>query len=58
MQAALKYLAGHILPAGHRFPPLVYNNDRLLPFCPTPTYLGVKLDRSLMFADHTFLELH
>ena len=25
----------------------VYNNDRLLPFCPTPTYLGVKLtDRS------------
>ena len=27
----------------------VYNNDRLLPFCPTPTYLGVKLDRSLTF---------
>ena len=25
----------------------VYNNGRLLPFCPTPTYLGVKLDRSL-----------
>ena len=25
----------------------VYNNSRLLPFCPTPTYLGVKLDRSL-----------
>ena len=24
----------------------VYNNGRLLPFCPTPTYLGVKLDRS------------
>ena len=24
----------------------IYNNDRLLPFCPTPTYLGVKLDRS------------
>ena len=23
----------------------VYNNGRLLPFCPTPTYLGVKLDR-------------
>ena len=22
----------------------VYNNDRLLPFCPTPTYLEVKLD--------------
>ena len=21
-----------------------YNNHRLLPFCPTPTYLGVKLD--------------
>ena len=30
----------------------VYNNDRLLPFCPTPTYLGVKLDRSLTFHYH------
>ena len=30
----------------------VYNNGRLLPFCPTPTYLGVKLDRSLMFHHH------
>ena len=30
----------------------VYNNGRLLPFCPTPTYLRVKLDRSLMFRDH------
>ena len=30
----------------------VYNNDRLLPFCPTPTYLGVKLDRSLTFCHH------
>ena len=28
---------------------IFYNNDRLLPFCPTPTYLGVKLDRSLTF---------
>ena len=27
----------------------VYNNGRLLPFCPTPTYLGVKLERSLTF---------
>ena len=27
----------------------VYNNGRLLPFCPTLTYLGVKLDRSLRF---------
>ena len=27
----------------------VYNNGRHLPFCPTPTYLGVKLDRSLTF---------
>ena len=27
----------------------VYNNGRLLPFCPTPTYLGVNLDRSLTF---------
>ena len=30
----------------------VYNNDRLLPFCPTPTYLGVKLDRLLTFFHH------
>ena len=30
----------------------VYNNGRLLPFCPTPTYLGVKLDRSLSFRHH------
>ena len=30
----------------------VYNNDRLLLFCPTPTYLGVKLDRSLTFRHH------
>ena len=27
----------------------VYKNGRLLPFCTIPTYLGVKLDRSLMF---------
>ena len=30
----------------------VYNNGRLLPLCPTPTYLGVKLDRSLTFRHH------
>ena len=30
----------------------VYNNGRLLPFCPTPTYLGVKLNRSLTFRHH------
>ena len=30
----------------------VYNNNRLLPFCLTPTYLGVKLDRSLTFHHH------
>ena len=29
-----------------------YNNDRLLPFCPNPTYLGVKLDRSLTFCHY------
>ena len=34
----------------------VYNNDRPLPFCPTPTYLGVKLDRLLMFR-HNLLAL-
>ena len=30
----------------------VYNNGRHLPFCPTPTYLGVKLDRLLTFRHH------
>ena len=30
----------------------VYNNGRLLLFCPTPTYLGLKLDRSLTFCHH------
>ena len=30
----------------------VYNNSRLLPFCPIPTYLEVKLDRSLTFHHH------
>ena len=30
----------------------VYNNGRLLPFCPTLTYLRVKLDRSLTFCHH------
>ena len=29
-----------------------YNNGRLLPFCPTPSYLGVKLDRSLTLRHH------
>ena len=28
------------------------NNGRLLPFCPTPTYLAVKLDKSLAFRHH------
>ena len=30
----------------------VYNNGRLLPLCSTPTYLRVKLDRSLTFRHH------
>ena len=30
----------------------VYNNGKLLPICSTPTYLGVKLDRSLTFRHH------
>ena len=29
-----------------------YNNGRLLPFCPTPTYLGIKLEKSLTFRHH------
>ena len=27
-------------------------NGKLLPFCHVPTYLGVKLDRTLMFRHH------
>ena len=30
----------------------VHNNDKLLPFCPTPIYFGVKLDKSLTFHHH------
>ena len=30
----------------------VFNNGRLLSFCPTPTYLGLKMDRSLTFRHH------
>ena len=30
----------------------VYNYGGLLPFCPTPTYFGVKLNRSLTFRHH------
>ena len=30
----------------------VYNNGRLLPFFPSPTYLWVELDRSLTFCHH------
>ena len=30
----------------------VNNNVKLLPFCPTPTYFGVKLDRLLRFRHH------
>ena len=29
-----------------------YNNSKLLPFCPTTTYLGIKLDRLLTFRHH------
>ena len=30
----------------------IFNNGKLLPYCPTPTYLGVELDRSLTFRHH------
>ena len=30
----------------------VYNNGTLLPFCPSPSYLGIKLDRLLTFRHH------
>ena len=30
----------------------IFNNGKLLPYCPTPTYLGVKPDKSLTFRHH------
>ena len=30
----------------------VKNNGKILPFCPVPTYLGVKLDRALTYCHH------
>ena len=30
----------------------VNNNGKILPFCPVPTYLGVKLDRVLTYRRH------
>ena len=30
----------------------VNNNDKILPFCPVSTYLGVKLDRALTYRHH------
>ena len=30
----------------------IFNNSKLLPYCPTTTYLGVKLDRSITFRHH------
>ena len=30
----------------------IFDNGKLLPHCPTPTYLGVKLDMSLTFRHH------
>ena len=36
----------------------VYNNNKLLPFFPKPTYLGVKLDRSLTFRHYLWRKNH
>ena len=44
--------AFHLNNRGDKHQLKVYNNNRLLPFCPTPTYLGVKLDRLLTFCHH------
>ena len=30
----------------------IYNNGNLLPPCPVPTYLGIKLDRLFIFCHH------
>ena len=30
----------------------VISNSKILPFCPVPTYLGVKLDRALTYRHH------
>ena len=44
--------AFHLYPREAERELKVYNNGRLLPFCPTPTYLEVKLDRLLTFCHH------
>ena len=44
--------AFHLNNRGDKRELKVYNYDRFLLFCPTPTYLGVKLDRSLRFRHH------
>ena len=31
---------------------MVMVNGKILPFCPVPTYLGVKLDRALAYRHH------
>ena len=30
----------------------VNNNDKVLAFCPVPTYVGVKLNKALMYCHH------
>ena len=44
--------AFHLNNRGDKRELKVYNYDRFLLFCPTPTYLGIKLDRSLRFCHH------
>ena len=51
------FLSSSLLPLLRKFRETkrelkVYNNGKPLAFCPTPTYLGVKLDRSLTFRHH------
>ena len=42
----------HLINRGVKRKLKIFDNGKLLPYCPTPTYLGVKLDRSLTFRHH------
>ena len=44
--------AFHLLNREAKHKLKVKNNGKVLPFCPMPTYLGVKLDRALTYRHH------
>ena len=44
--------AFHLNNRGAKLDLKIFNSNRFLPFCPTTTFLGLKLDRSLTFRHH------